>query len=194
MSAHTEYRKSCLNRQNCKVLPVKLHNAIVKLPLLILVSTVGLGVQPTASAQKFIQLERAGRIKTTRFYPGAVLVYRYEDTWYSGEIQDVLYDVNMVVFHNRILPLKDIEALRLPKRTNKKLGARMLGVGMIWTMGHLLYESNDNQPGVQLTPFQIGAGAVTMTAGSIILLDGLRKYKVIEMNKRKRLRIIDLTP
>ncbi len=153
-----------------------------------------LGTHPPVYAQKFIQLERAGRIKNTRFYLGTVLVYRYEDSWYSGEVQDVLYDANMVVFHNRILPLKDIEALRMPKQTNKKLGARMLGVGMIWTMGHLLYESNDNQPGVRLTPFQISAGATTITAGGLILLDGLRKYKVIELNKRKRLRIIDLTP
>lgn len=143
-------------------------------------------------AQQFMQIERRGSPKTVRIYPGTVLSYRYQGSWYEGEIQDFRFDLNQIVMHNRYLPVKEIEALRYPRPAVKAFGRRLLGVGALWTGGHLLAEALDGRPGVELTPFQIGAGVATLLPGAYLTLF-TDKYKVIEMGKRRRLRLMDLT-
>jgi len=143
-------------------------------------------------AQRFMQIERRGSPKTVRIYPGTVISYRYQGSWYEGEIQDFRFDLNQIVMHNRYLPVVEIEALRYPKHGVKALGMNMLGVGTLWTGGHLLAEVFDEEPGVELTPFQIGAGVATLLPGAYLTFFA-PKYKVIEMGKRRRLRLMDLT-
>ena len=143
-------------------------------------------------AQRFMQIERYGSPKTQRIYPGTVINYRYQGSWYEGEIKDFRFDLGQLVLHNRYLPVAEIEALRYPRPGVKAFGRRLLSVGAIWTGGHLLAEATDGRPGVRLTPFQIGAGAATLLPGAY-MTGFAGKYKIIEMGKRRRLRLMDLT-
>ncbi len=146
----------------------------------------------SANAQKFMQIERMGRVKTQRIYPGEVINYRYKGDWYMGEIQDFRFDLGQVVMHNRYLPVTDIEALRYPRTWPRPVGKQLMLFGASWSGWALVGSATDNIPGIDYRWSDAIVSASAVAAG-LALPAVVKKYKVVEMGKRRRLRLMDLT-
>ncbi len=146
----------------------------------------------SANAQKFMQIERYGRPRTQRIYPGEVINYRYQGSWYLGEIQDIKYDMGWVVFHNRYVPVAEIEALRYPRNWPRPIGRQLVLFGLSWSAWALVGSATDNEPGIQYRPADAMVTAGAAAAG-FALPRVVKKHKVVEMGKRRRLRLMDLT-
>ena len=143
-------------------------------------------------SQKFIQIERYGRPKTERIYPGQVINYRYQGEWYEGEILNIHYDLGKLELHNRFLAVADIEALRYPRRAPKGLSQQLMLFGASWSGWALLGSATDNTPGVDYR-WSDAAVTASSTALGLALPAVVGKYKVLEMGKRRRLRLMDIT-
>jgi len=143
-------------------------------------------------SQKFIQIERYGRPKTERIYPGQVINYRYQDAWYEGEIINIHYDIGKVELHNRFIALSEIEALRYPRRGAKGLSRQLMLFGASWSGWALIGSATDNIPGVDYRWSDAAVTASSMVLG-LALPAIVGKYKVLEMGKRRRLRLMDIT-
>ncbi|HRF40971.1 MAG TPA: hypothetical protein PK198_19405 [Saprospiraceae bacterium] len=150
-----------------------------------------LGFCIPVEAQVFMQIERSGRPKAQRIYPGEVIQYRYQGQWYAGEIQELLFDVNMVVLTRHTVRLSDIEALRYQRRWPKPVGSQIALFGLSWSAWALIGTATDNEPGLD---YRWSDAAVTATAvGAGLALPALvKKYRIVEMGKKRRLRILDL--
>lgn len=159
-------------------------------PLLILFAAL---LPSGLQAQKFMQIERYGRPKTERIYPGQVINYRYQDEWYEGEIVDIHYELGKLELHNRFLAVSDIEALRYPRRAPKGLSRQLMLFGASWSGWALLGSATDNTPGVDYRWSDVAVTA-SATAIGLALPVIAGKYKVLEMGKRKRLRLMDISP
>ena len=66
-------------------------------------------------AQKFIQLEKANRARTLKFYVGQDFTYRLkgETEWFTSTITDVQMDSQKVALDLKPVRVTDIEAIRL---------------------------------------------------------------------------------
>ncbi len=68
--------------------------------------------------QKMLILERANRVKTTKYYIGETLTFRLkgdEDYWYKRQITDIMTDQKSLMLDNYVVKLEDIDKLRIPK-------------------------------------------------------------------------------
>lgn len=142
-------------------------------------------------AQVFMQIERYGRPKVQRIYPGEVIQYRYQGLWYAGEIQEFRADVNMVVLTRHTVRLSEIEALRYQRHWPKPVGRQIALFGLSWSAWALIGSATDNEPGID---YRWSDAAVTATATGLgLALPAIvKKYRIVEMGKRRRLRILDL--
>lgn len=145
----------------------------------------------STEAQVFMQLERSGRPKAQRIYPGEVIQYRYQGQWYTGEIQEFLPDAGMVVLTRHTLRASDIEALRYRRDWPKPVGRQIMLFGLSWSAWALIGTATDNEPGVD---YRWSDAAVTATATGLgLALPAIvKKHRVVEMGKKRRLRILDL--
>jgi len=144
-----------------------------------------------AESQVFMQLERYGRPRAQRIYPGEVIQYRYQGQWYTGEIQEFLPDAGMVVLTRHTLRVSDIEALRYRRDWPKPIGKQIMLFGLSWSAWALIGTATDNEPGLD---YRWSDAAVTATATGLgLALPAIvKKYRVVEMDKKRRLRILDL--
>lgn len=145
----------------------------------------------SAEAQVFMQVERYGRPRAQRIYSGEVIQYRYQGQWYAGEIQEFRSDVNMIVLTRHTLRVSDIEALRYQRHWPKPVGRQIMLFGASWSAWALIGTATDNQPGID---YRWSDAAVTATATGLglALPAVVKKYRVVEMGKKRRLRILDL--
>lgn len=151
-----------------------------------------LAITSAVSAQKLLQIERYGRTKTQRIYIGEVINYRLKGDWYVGEIQDYRFDQGLVVLHNRILPVADIEALRYLRTWPRPIGKQIMLFGASWSAWALIGTATDPEPGID---YRLSDAIVTGSAlaTGLVLPKLIKKHKVLEMGKRHRLRLLDLT-
>ena len=82
-------------------------------PLLILFSVF---ISNPLFAQKLLQIEKVGTLKTQRYYIGDEVVFQLkgetENYWYKEKIRDVLVDSKSVLFANRVIKIDDISKIR----------------------------------------------------------------------------------
>jgi hypothetical protein len=157
----------------------------VYLWLLILCST------PMLMAQQFMQLERYGKPRAQRIYPGEVIQYRYEGDWYEGEIKDFRHDLNWVVLHNRFIPLEEISALRYPRNWPRPIGRQLQLFGISWSGWALIGSATDPTPGIDYRWSDLAVSTTALASG-LALPHLVGKFKVVPLGKRRKLRLMDL--
>jgi len=145
-------------------------------------------------SQKFLQIEKYGKTKVTKFYIGDELTYQIKGdkkTWYKGTITDLIIDENLIVFENRAVKMKDITAIRtfihagLSRSLSFQLYAFVGGFGLFSLLATAV-------GWWQISTFTIIVVGSAFLAG--LLLRHIFKWKTYKLGKRKWLRMLDLTP
>ncbi len=144
-------------------------------------------------AQKLLQIEKVGTLKTQRFYIGEEVVFQLvgetDGYWYRETIEDILVDANSVLFTHRLIEIADIAKIR----TFKNRG---------WSRGlsNNAFVASSGFVGLSLiaaatTEFMLNTASVIIPGTTIIAGLAIRlifRRKTHRMGKRKRLRVLDL--
>jgi hypothetical protein len=143
-------------------------------------------------AQKLLQLEKSGTLKTVRFYIGQDITFQLRNDdkgWLTRTITDIDVDGGHLVFQNHSLHIDSIAVIRLPRTNAMQIAGVALQVGgvnaIIFSLGYSPIFKNEpvNWGGV-------GFGALGIAVGTA--LRQLFKTKKFKPRKRKRLRLLDL--
>ncbi|MDH3649713.1 MAG: hypothetical protein OEQ53_08515 [Saprospiraceae bacterium] len=148
-----------------------------------------IGVQ--AWGQRAVQFERTGTLKTLKFFEGERMVYKIKnDTrhWLEEYIEEIHVDEGLIQFENRAVFVDSIYAVRVG---NASGFVRGMSAGLVtfsyawgfWTLVSLAY-------GDPLAVSTVIIGAGSYLVGKLMKLTFFRTHK---LNRRKRLKLIDLT-
>ena len=139
-------------------------------------------------SQKMLLLEKYGRAKTTRIYPGQSLKFKLKDQpgWYTRELTDVLPDQKSIVLDLEIVKIEDIDKLRVRRKfPMKALGSSLLtfsaSLALFSTVAYL--RDGSVEPGW----LSIGAGSTLI--GLVLIRD---KGKKLRLGEKHKLRALDL--
>lgn len=159
---------------------------MMKLWFLLLFLAIGFSV---CSAQKVLQIERFGSAKTKKIYIGEEINYRIkgDKTWYTGVIQDLLIDENIILLQERYIRIDDIEIIRERKTWSKPMGRQLYNFAGGW----LLFSA-----GGTLVGWSFGWDTVIIAGSAVLtgfLIQKIFKYKKYKIGKKRRLRMLDLT-
>jgi len=155
-------------------------------------------LQVSLSAQKVLQIEKFGKAKTEKLYIGESIFIQTKDNpdWFEGIIDDLLPDAQAVVFYDRIIPLKDITAVKFRKKsTMNGIGKAVQWSWVVPAFYQGVYDlvepvsAEERRAAWKGTAF-IGGGSFLL--GSIMRLIPPKKLKFGE-GERRRLRVLDLT-
>ncbi len=141
-------------------------------------------------AQKFIQLERANRARTVKFYTGSELTYRFkgDPMWHNSLITDVRMDEQRVAFDGRYWPLSEVDAVRLQYPGLLRASGSMLMVfGASWAGFSLIGAAFDDYPLTAQTAIISGTGLIVGFG-----LKHLFKQRNVRLNERRRLRAVEI--
>ena len=144
-----------------------------------------------AHSQKFLQLEKSGSLKSTRFYPGDELTFRLknDDTgWYTRLIYDFDLENNLILVQGHELPLDSISMIRLPRTKAMQIVGGALQVGginmILFSAYYSIFRDYDADWSTILS------GVANIAVGTA--LRSLFASKRFKPGKRKRLRLLDL--
>lgn len=152
------------------------------------------GVLAPAFSQKFLALERYGKAKNIRIPIGTVITYQIREGqgWYTSEIVDLNFKDSLVIFPRIAMPLKNIVALRYDQNWAKGVGTSLRLFGLSWSGLALMGTLTDKNPD---THYELSDAIVTGSSYATgFLLPRIFKYRIVELGKRKRLRIMDTRP
>jgi hypothetical protein len=140
-------------------------------------------------AQKSLVLERYNSAKTVKMYEGDVLQYRLkgeEDYWYTGTINAILPENNVVLLDQFPVHIDSIAALRTPRKPI----TRLLGGTLVTFGGSLAFATTI---GALYSDRTINYGAYYGTA-VVSAGVGMLAFtkKTLKMGKKYRLRIIEI--
>ena len=141
-------------------------------------------------AQKFIQLEKANRAQTSKFYVGQEFTYRLkgETEWFTSTITDVQMDSQLVAFDWKRMPVANIEAIRLQHAgILRGLGPSFMIFGASWGGFSLI--------GAAFDDYKLTAGTAIVTGTGLasgFLLHQIFKNKKVKMGERRRLRAMEV--
>ncbi|MEY2905157.1 MAG: hypothetical protein RJA52_1173 [Bacteroidota bacterium] len=146
------------------------------------------------TGQKVLQIEKYGSPKTKKIYIGDQLTYRIieYDSWATGTIEDLLVQENVLSFHNRFMPIDQIDAFRYDINWGKSIGKQLFWFGTGWSFYAVIGPLTDGEPGNGYRPVD-----AIVTGSSWILaysLPRIFKYKTVRFGGKRRLRMLDLTP
>jgi hypothetical protein len=164
----------------------------ISLPLCLTLSLL-LGI-PGAKAQKLLQMERAGSYKTQKIYIGEEITYRLhgDDYWYHSAIRDLLVDEKIIVFHDRYVHMDSIAAFRWDRNGMRAIGKQLFWFGLGWSGYAAIGTVTDGNP-----ESNYRWSDAIVTGGSWLLsliAPKMFRYKKRKFGKRRRLRMLDLTP
>lgn len=145
-----------------------------------------------AQAQVFLQLEKAGTLKTIRYNEGDILTFRLKNDdkgWYERPIISLDVAKNRIIFSDVVMPVDSIDAIRLEK---KAAVAQILGTALqVGGINLILFTSYDaifRDRDLDWTA--MGSGVLNIVAGSA--LKKIFRHAVFRINDRKRIRLLDL--
>lgn len=148
-----------------------------------------LSLSASLSAQKFLQLEKRGSLKTFRYYPGDEIAFELDEQWYQRYIQGLDVDQGLIYVEDGVVEVEKITHF-------KRLDAGQQAVtfsNMLWTFGAgwLLFSVVDGIAGndfkTNAVTVPLGAG---LAGGGIRLFGKARRHRIGE---KWRLRMLDLT-
>jgi hypothetical protein len=157
-----------------------------KLLLILFFSLLGHAI----SAQVFMQIEKNNDPETIKFGITNIVEFKhadYPDEWQRGEIEQILYDDNVVVFTNQIVHLDDIIAIKIYRPGVKALGQTILAFSYAWAVYGTIAALASDQFSIGLNEILIGGFGIL--TGTLIKKFSSTTYN---MGKSYRLRIVDL--
>lgn len=149
---------------------------------------------PRAEAQKVLQMEKSGSYKTQKIYIGEEITYRLhgDDYWYHSAIRDLLVDEKLIVFHDRYVHMDSIAAFRWDRNGMRAIGKQLFWFGLGWSGYAAIGTVTDGNPD---TNYRWSDAIVTGSSWLLSLISPkLFRYKKRKFGKRRRLRMLDLTP
>lgn len=155
--------------------------------LLLLCSSTGL------RAQKVLQLERFGNPNSERIEIGSFLTYQVVDDeiWYRGVIRDLRVDQQVIEFDDRFLALDRITALQYERAWPRQIGTQLALFGAAWSGWALVGTLTDGNPDTNYRwSDAIVTGSSAAVGFSLPLVFG---KKTVQLGKRRRLRMLDLS-
>ena len=154
--------------------------------------------QTNLLAQKVLQIEKIGKVKTEKLYIGESIFIQTKDNpdWFEGIIEDLLTDAQAVVFYDRIIPIQDITAVKFKKKsTMNGLGKAVQWSWLVPAAYQGVYDlvepvSSEERKEAWKATAIISGGSFLL--GSLMRLIPPKKLKFGE-GERRRLRVLDLT-
>lgn len=146
----------------------------------------------TGLAQKVLQIEKYGSPETQKIHIGSTIEYRLrgEDAFRLGYIEDFRVADSLIVLGNRYLNIAEIGALRFERGWPGKIGGGLMVFGASWSGFAAIGFATDGDP---TTNYRWADAIVSLT--SIGLGYGISKafkYKTVNLNRRRWLRLLDL--
>lgn len=147
-----------------------------------------------AAAQKYLLIERTGKVKTERFGIFENIRFQLKDDekiWYERQIQDLDADGQMILLGDTWFEVSDLSRIHLKRKRAiaTVAGGAMQGGGASMILGDIYYTLIQNDPIV--TQGGIEFGFLNIAAGTLLRsLLGPIKYR---LGKKTRLRVIDIT-
>ena len=149
------------------------------------------GLLPAGSfGQKFLQLEKANKARTEKFYVGEEITYRLkgESEWITATLTDVQMDSQRVSLDLKPVRVSDIDALRLQyPGIVRAIGPSLMIFGASWAGFSLL--------GAAFDDYQLTAGTAIVSGTGLVsgfIFHQIFKHKRVKMNARKRLRAVEI--
>ena len=140
--------------------------------------------------KKFLQLEKANRVSTIKFYTGEELTFKIkgEKEWFTAAITDVQMDSQRVFLDLKPVRVADITAIRMHyPGLLRSLGPMLMVFGASWAGFSLVGAVFDDYKLTASTAIVSGTG---LTSGFI--LHQIFKQKRITLNQRRRLRVVEI--
>ncbi|MFK7809722.1 MAG: hypothetical protein AB8F74_18090 [Saprospiraceae bacterium] len=145
----------------------------------------------SATAQKFIQMEKYGSAKVKKYYIGDELTYKlkeFPDTWTTSVIEDIVMEENLVIFSNRTVNLKELISIRSfePARWSAPIAKNLYRFGLSWGVLSLLAPL----AGTPLTWAAAIVPAVAFVTG--FLLKKIFRHRTYKLGKKRWLRMLNM--
>jgi hypothetical protein len=142
------------------------------------------------SAQKYLQIEKYGSVKTTKLPIGTTITFRLNganEHWRTEKIAELYLDNGLMLTEQGIVKISTIAAFQEQRVLPSVLGNKLMQFGAAW----LLYGGL-----AHLVDYRYSAGdfilAGSTIGGGYLLKKTLTTYQV-RFGKRKWLRIVDLS-
>ena len=142
-----------------------------------------------SSAQKVLQMEKRGKIKTTKFYLGEELIFRLKGSkeWYTDIMVDIKVEEKIIVFSERFVKVSDITTIKEYRRGARIAEGSLYSFGASW-LGFSLLGTLD---GVPLNDLAWKVPASSVGLGFLIRkLFYVKKYRI---GKKRKLRVLDIS-
>lgn len=150
-----------------------------------------------APAQKVLQMEKFGKVKTTKFYIGDEITFTLQDDskyWYKGVIQDILVEEGLVLMRNQAVKVNEISAIRSfhPSRWSRPISSNLFVFAASWTLFKIA-TLPFNSGSVFDTKIGVADGVIVGSAVVLgFLIRKIFKYRTYKIGKKRRLRLLDL--
>jgi hypothetical protein len=144
-----------------------------------------------ASAQKVLQMEKRGDVKTKKHYLGEELTFQLKggSDWYTDVMIDIKVEEDIIVFSERFVKVGDIKTIKTYKnaRFANRMEKSLYSFGAAW----LLFSLGGALAGEPLNDLAWQVPAASAGLGFLIKkIFYTRKYRI---GKRRRLRALDLS-
>lgn len=139
-------------------------------------------------------MEKSGSYKTQKMYIGEEITYRLhgDDYWYHSAIRDLLVDEKLIVFHDRYVHMDSIAAFRWDRNGMRAIGKQLFWFGLGWSGYAAIGTLTDGNPE---SNYRWSDAIVTGGSWLLALIaPKMFRYKKRKFGKRRRLRMLDLTP
>lgn len=142
------------------------------------------------SAQVLLQLEKFNNPKTEKYYPGYTLIYKdksFPKIWQKQTIVDIKDKEQIIVFEDSYISINDIIAVKKPRPFIKYISNGLYVFSANWFLIGGIATLADKY---DFTWRDAIIGGTALVTGWII---GKFYYKTTKLNKKNRLRILDLS-
>ena len=144
-----------------------------------------------AKAQKILQMEKRGKVKTKKHFLGDELTFQLNGNsdWYTDVIIDIKVEDEIIVFSERFVKVGDIRTIKSYKNAHfaKQTKTGLYSFGAAW----LLFSLGGTIAGQPLNDLNWKVPVVSIGLGFLIKkIFYTRKYKI---GKRRRLRALDIS-
>ena len=149
----------------------------------------------SASSQIVLIMEKRSSVKTKRYYEGDEITYKLkgEDIWETSFIERLIPEENIIVLDRFYLKLEDIEAFRKKRGRRRAIAysSSLYTFGTAWVAFTAIEDL-----AIRERPSDWEAAAYVGGSSFVIgtLFRTVYKNKVYRFNKKRRLRILNLTP
>jgi hypothetical protein len=141
-------------------------------------------------AQKYLQIEKKNSLKLRRFSEGDWISYKMkgqDEPWKIEQIGRIVPESNLLLMPNGMVKISDIDKIRLERYWTKAFQASTYTFGAGWLfwngVGIIVKEEKMTKSDWVVVGTALGSG---------FLVRKLFKYKKFNMNRKYRLRLVDL--